>query len=172
MRQRPLPAFLKKSLRYRRLESERLSEPIFTPSTKALLGDHDVNISFSEMRSLIGSALSERVRHSSLLIFKKASDFALKRGIIIADTKMEFGVDPETGALILMDELLTPDSSRFWPLSDYMPGKGQKSFDKQFVRDYLKQRGWKSTLPVPNLPEKIVEQTSEKYFEALERLTA
>jgi len=154
------------------LESERLSEPIFTPSTKALLGDHDVNISFSEMRSLIGSALSERVRHSSLLIFKKASDFALKRGIIIADTKMEFGVDPETGALILMDELLTPDSSRFWPLSDYMPGKGQKSFDKQFVRDYLKQRGWKSTLPVPNLPEKIVEQTSEKYFEALERLTA
>ncbi|MFQ5588422.1 MAG: phosphoribosylaminoimidazolesuccinocarboxamide synthase [Nitrospiria bacterium] len=154
------------------LESARLPEPIFTPSTKAEQGDHDMNIPFEEMSREIGSALSREIRAISLSIYKKAAAFALKRGIIIADTKMEFGLNPATGRPLLIDEVLTPDSSRFWPLKEYAPGAGQPSFDKQYVRDYLLSIHWAGGAPPPHLPEEVVKRTSERYFEALTRLTA
>lgn len=152
------------------VESARLPEPIFTPSTKAPMGTHDINISFEEMKSTVGASLAEEVRAASLNIYKKAATHAEKRGIIIADTKMEFGLDPKTKRPLLIDELLTPDSSRFWPMDTYAPGKGQPSFDKQYVRDYLLSVNWSGTPPPPHLPASVVEQTSRKYFEALERL--
>ena len=153
------------------VESAKLPEPIFTPSTKAPMGTHDINIPFEEMKSKVGNKLAEEVKAASLSIYKKAAARAEERGVIIADTKMEFGLDPETKRPILIDELLTPDSSRFWPVSSYAPGKGQPSFDKQYVRDYLLSIHWSGTPPAPHLPEAVVEQTSQRYFEALERLT-
>jgi len=154
------------------VESDRLPEPIFTPSSKAETGEHDVNITFEQMKSRIGENLAETIRAMSLTIYKKAADLALTRGIIIADTKMEFGLDPETGQPILIDELLTPDSSRFWPLADYAPGSGQPSFDKQYVRDYLLSISWDGGASPPHLPDEVVKRTSERYFEALNRLTS
>jgi len=153
------------------LDSSRLPEPIFTPSTKGEIGEHDINITFDEMKKRVG-VFSEEVREKSLSIYKQAAAFAEERGIIIADTKMEFGVDPRTNRLLLIDELLTPDSSRFWPKNNYQPGKSQISFDKQYVRDYLLSINWNgNTLPPPALPQPVIQQTSQKYFEALERLT-
>ena len=151
-------------------ESERLPEPIFTPSTKASEG-HDVNISFREMENLIGETAAKEVRVVSLKIYERASALGEARGIIIADTKLEFGLDPGTRRLMLIDEILTPDSSRFWPRDGYVPGRPQPSFDKQFVRDYLNSTGWNHQPPAPHLPEGVVQQTSLKYWEALERLT-
>ncbi|MBI3802565.1 MAG: phosphoribosylaminoimidazolesuccinocarboxamide synthase [Nitrospirae bacterium] len=153
------------------VESARLPEPIFTPSTKAPMGTHDINIPFDEMKSKVGAALAEEVRTASLNIYKKAAAHAEARGIIIADTKMEFGLDPKTKRPILIDELLTPDSSRFWPMDTYQPGTGQPSFDKQYVRDYLLSIHWNGNPPPPHLPPSVVEQTSQKYEEALDRLT-
>lgn len=154
------------------LESDRLPEVIFTPSTKACEGEHDMNISFKQMCAEIGSELAEKVRKASLSIYKKASLMAEERGIIIADTKMEFGLDENTGELLLIDELLTPDSSRFWPASSYTPGCAQASFDKQFVRDYLLSINWEGSPPPPHLPEAIILKTQERYAEALKQLTA
>lgn len=154
------------------LESDRLPQPIFTPSSKAAVGDHDINITFEQMKSEIGTECSETIRKMSLTIYEKAAASALARGIIIADTKMEFGLDPDTPVPILIDELLTPDSSRFWPLADYIPGSAQPSFDKQYVRDYLLSIQWDGSPPPPHLPETVVQQTCERYFEALKRLTA
>ncbi|MFQ5949782.1 MAG: phosphoribosylaminoimidazolesuccinocarboxamide synthase [Nitrospiria bacterium] len=154
------------------VESARLPEPIFTPSTKASVGTHDINISFDEMKSKVGETLAEEIRVASLHIYEKAAARAEARGIIIADTKMEFGLDSDTQRLILIDELLTPDSSRFWPMTTYAPGKGQPSFDKQYVRDYLLSIRWDGTPPPPHLPERVVHQTSRRYFEALKRLTS
>jgi len=150
-------------------ESERLPEPIFTPSTKAELGAHDQNISFEEMKKIVGDALAEKVKEVSLKLYQKASDYALKKGIIIADTKFEFGLFE--GRLILVDEVLTPDSSRFWPVEEYEPGRPQKSFDKQFIRDWLKNSGWREGTPPPPIPEEVVQKTREKYLEALQKLT-
>lgn len=150
-------------------ESEKLKEPIFTPSTKAELGKHDMNITFDEMVRMIGGDLAEEVRSLSLEIYKKASAYAEERGIIIADTKFEFGICE--GELLLVDEVLTPDSSRFWPKEEYVPGCPQKSFDKQFIRDWLKNSSWREGLPPPEIPMDIVEKTREKYLEALRRLT-
>lgn len=150
-------------------ESEKLSEPLFTPATKAEKGMHDENISFEKAKDIVGSDLAERMRDISLTIYKRAHDYAYEKGIIIADTKMEFGLID--GRLILIDELLTPDSSRFWPLDEYEPGRPQKSFDKQFVRDYLENTGWDKSPPAPLLPADIVKRTREKYLEALKRLT-
>ncbi len=149
-------------------EADRLPEPIFTPSTKAQEG-HDVNISFEKCVELIGSELAEKVREISLAIYKKAALYAEERGIIIADTKFEFGLYKDK--LILIDEALTPDSSRFWPKDEYEPGRPQKSFDKQFLRDWLESIGWNKTPPAPELPEDIVEKTRNRYLEALKRLT-
>ncbi len=154
------------------LESDRLPQAIFTPSTKANDGQHDITMTFEEMQATIGSALSERIRTASLRIYDLASAKARACGIIIADTKMEFGIDRATGTLLLIDEVLTPDASRFWPASEYRPGQRQMSFDKQFVRDYLLSIQWKGDPPPPPLPEKIVQQTSARYLEALQRLTA
>ncbi len=150
--------------------ADRLPEPIFTPSTKAALGAHDENISFDFVADAIGRELAERVRTVSLQIYREAAEYALKRGIIIADTKFEFGLD-EQGRLVLMDEALTPDSSRFWPADQYRPGVNPPSFDKQFVRDYLETLDWDKRPPGPELPPEIVERTVAKYREALERLT-
>lgn len=150
-------------------ESERLPEPIFTPSTKAELGKHDINISFEEMKKIIGESLADAVRTISLKLYQKAHAYALERGIIIADTKFEFGLYEER--LILVDEVLTPDSSRFWPKDTYAPGRPQESFDKQFIRDWLKNSGWQEGTPPPSLPPEIVSQTRERYLEALYRLT-
>ncbi|MEW5764134.1 MAG: phosphoribosylaminoimidazolesuccinocarboxamide synthase [Acidobacteriota bacterium] len=149
-------------------ESDRLPEPIFTPSTKAETG-HDENISFEAATSLLGESLARRVRELTLSVYNYAADYALQRGIIIADTKFEFGL--YEGEVILCDEVLTPDSSRFWPASLYEPGKSQPSFDKQFVRDYLLSIRWNKEPPVPVLPEEVVSRTSEKYREAYERIT-
>lgn len=151
-------------------ESSRISEPIFTPSTKAEAG-HDLNISFEEMKKLLkDGALAEKIRDTSLAIYKKGRDVADGKGIIIADTKFEFGL--LRGGLILIDEVMTPDSSRFWPKAGYKEGVSQKSFDKQFVRDYLETlKDWKKTPPGPVLPEEIVVKTREKYVEAYERIT-
>jgi len=149
-------------------ESSELPEPIFTPSTKADTG-HDENISFDEARKILGDAIASQASDLSLKIYKHARDYARQRGIIIADTKFEFGLFE--GKLILIDEVLTPDSSRFWPASEYAPGKGQPSFDKQFVRDYLETLDWNKTPPAPALPPEVVAKTQAKYLEAYERLT-
>lgn len=150
-------------------ESDRLPEPIFTPATKAELGDHDENISFEQMINQVGKELSEELRRRSIEIYQRGSDHALEQGIIVADTKFEFGqVD---GELILIDEVMTPDSSRFWPADQYEPGKGQPSFDKQFVRDWLRHdSGWDKDSEPPALPDEIVAGTREKYIEAFERI--
>jgi len=150
-------------------ESEKLPEPIFTPSTKAEMGTHDENISFDKAADLIGKELAEKVRHYAIEVYKAAAQYAESKGIIIADTKMEFGLD-ENGDLVLIDELLTPDSSRFWEKSGYQVGKSQPSFDKQFVRDYLLDIKWNKKPPAPNLPDEIVRITSEKYLQALKML--
>jgi phosphoribosylaminoimidazole-succinocarboxamide synthase len=149
-------------------ESAELPEPIFTPSTKAEAG-HDENISFEEACKIVGIDLATQARDLSLMIYKAGRDYARQRGIIIADTKFEFGLFE--GKLILIDEVLTPDSSRFWPADQYAPGKGQPSFDKQFVRDYLETLAWDKTPPGPKLPDDVVARTSAKYLEAYERLT-
>ena len=149
-------------------ESSKLEEPIFTPATKAEIGLHDENIPFEKVEKTVGKDLARKVKSISLAIYKKARDFAEQRGILIADTKMEFGVKAEK--LILIDELLTPDSSRFWPKDEYQPGGPQKSFDKQFLRDYLLSIRWDKSPPAPQLPEEIVQKTREKYLEAYERL--
>lgn len=149
-------------------ESEELPEPIFTPSTKAETG-HDQNISFDAACQLLGADLARRVRDLSLQIYTEARDYARSRGILIADTKFEFGLDGDR--LLLIDELLTPDSSRFWPADQYEPGRPQPSFDKQFVRDYLESLAWDKTPPGPVLPPEIVAATSAKYLEAYQRLT-
>ena len=149
-------------------ESSELPEPIFTPSTKAESG-HDENISFDEAKKILGAAIAEQAGELSLKIYKFARDYARQRGIIIADTKFEFGL--LDGKLILIDEVLTPDSSRFWPADQYAPGKGQPSFDKQFVRDYLETLDWNKQPPAPALPADIVSKTQAKYLEAYERLT-
>jgi len=149
-------------------ESSELPEPIFTPSTKAETG-HDENISFAEAEKILGADIARRASDLSLKIYKSARDYARQRGIIIADTKFEFGL--LNGELILIDEVLTPDSSRFWPANEYAPGKGQPSFDKQFVRDYLETLTWDKTPSGPMLPKDIVEKTTAKYLEAYERLT-
>lgn len=144
------------------VESARLEEPIFTPSTKAEAG-HDVNIRFDEMKKIVGEDTAERLRDASLRIYNKAREIAEKKGIIIADTKMEFGM--YEGKLILIDELLTPDSSRFWSMKTYQPGKGQDSYDKQIIRDYLLTLDWDQTYPGPELPEEIKEKAIERYRE-------
>lgn len=149
-------------------ESDRLPEPIFTPSTKATSG-HDENISFDETVARIGQPLAEKLRDTSLAIYKSAAEFASARGIIIADTKFEFGL--VGGELIWIDEALTPDSSRFWPGNQYMPGKPQPSFDKQYVRDYLEKIGWNKQPPAPPLPADVVAATRDKYREAYQRVT-
>ena len=150
--------------------ADRLDEPLFTPSTKAAQGDHDENIPMDAVRSLIGRDLADRIESLSLELYARASDYALKRGIILADTKFEFGLD-EDGSLILIDEAFTPDSSRFWPEATYAPGRSPESFDKQFVRDYLETLDWDKTPPAPALPAAIIEQTSSKYREAFEAIT-
>lgn len=150
------------------VESSRLDEPIFTPSTKAEEG-HDINITFDEMRKTVGDKLAEKLKEASLKVYKKGREIAEKKGIIIADTKMEFGIYKDE--LILIDELLTPDSSRFWSIKDYQPGKGQDSFDKQIVRDYLLSINWDKMPPAPELPEDIIRKTSERYREILRILT-
>jgi len=150
------------------VESSKLEEPIFTPATKAELGEHDENINFERMERIVGKELAQRLRSLSLSIYKRARDFAEKRGIIIADTKMEFG--GKDGKVILIDELLTPDSSRFWPREKYQAGRPQESFDKQFLRDYLLSLKWNKTPPAPQLPDEIIRKTREKYLEAYEKL--
>lgn len=150
--------------------AERLPEPLFTPSTKAALGSHDENISFATIAGQIGAELAEQVREVSLRLYREAAAYALTRGIIIADTKFEFGLD-EQGQLALMDEALTPDSSRFWPADQHQPGVNPPSFDKQFVRDYLETLDWNKQPPGPELPLEIVERTVAKYREAQQRLT-
>jgi phosphoribosylaminoimidazole-succinocarboxamide synthase len=152
-------------------EADRLPQPIFTPSTKATSG-HDENISFEQMESLIGVELARLIRQCSLTIYQRAAAYAEALGIIIADTKMEFGLEPETGQPYLIDEVLTPDSSRFWPKDQYTPGSSPPSFDKQYVRDYLDSIGWNRQPPAPTLPPEVIRKTSEKYAEALTRLTA
>ncbi len=149
-------------------ESSKLKEPIFTPATKAEMGLHDENITFEKMEKIVGKVRAKQLRSLSLAVYKKARDFAEGRGIIIADTKMEFGL--KNKELLLIDELLTPDSSRFWPKDGYQPGGSQKSFDKQFLRDYLLSLKWDKSPPAPQLPEEIVTKTREKYLEAYERL--
>lgn len=152
-------------------EAQQLPEPIFTPSTKAAGGAHDENISFAEAESLLGAALADRVRKVSIALYSAARDYAIGKGIIIADTKFEFGTDAH-GELFLIDEALTPDSSRFWPADQYSVGKNPPSFDKQFVRDYLESTGWDKKPPAPKLPADIIEKTADKYHEARRRLTA
>ncbi|HSY72252.1 MAG TPA: phosphoribosylaminoimidazolesuccinocarboxamide synthase [Alloacidobacterium sp.] len=157
----PLPAGLR--------ESDKLPEPIFTPATKSLHGKHDENISFDEMVALVGLRSAEKLRSLSLSIYSKASEHAESRGLILADTKFEFGITAE--GIILADEVLTPDSSRFWPRDGYAPGGAQPSFDKQFVRDYLESIRWNKQAPAPGLPDDVVEKTQEKYLQAFELLT-
>ncbi|MBI1740308.1 MAG: phosphoribosylaminoimidazolesuccinocarboxamide synthase [Acidobacteriales bacterium] len=156
----PLPAGLK--------ESDQLPEPLFTPATKATTG-HDINISFEEMCKLVDPGLSRQLRDLSLRIYKKAADYARQRGIIIADTKFEFGQTAQ--GITLADEVLTPDSSRFWPADTYQPGKVQESYDKQYVRDYLEEIRWNKQPPAPALPPEVARRTSEKYLEAYRQLT-
>jgi len=151
------------------VESDKLPEPIFTPSTKAELGTHDENISFERMVELCGKDIAGKVRDVTLRIYAKARDIADGKGIIIADTKFEYGM--YNGELIIIDECMTPDSSRFWPKDGYKPGGPQPSFDKQFLRDYLETLDWNKTAPAPPLPDEIVRKTGEKYMEALVRLT-
>lgn len=151
------------------VESSQLPEPIFTPSTKAAIGDHDENISFETMVEIIGAEYAEKLRDAALQLYTRAAEHARERGIIIADTKFEFGL--VDGVVTLVDEVLTPDSSRFWPADAYEPGQGQASFDKQFVRDWLQSSGWDKTPPAPELPEDIITVTAEKYIEAFEMIT-
>jgi phosphoribosylaminoimidazole-succinocarboxamide synthase len=150
-------------------QAEKLPEPIFTPATKAETG-HDENIPFSEVERLIGKELAARVREVSIRLYKEAADYAATRGIIIADTKFEFGLDGH-GKLVLIDEVLTADSSRFWPADSYQVGISPPSFDKQYVRDYLESLTWDKTPPAPKLPDDVIARTSQKYRDALERLT-
>jgi len=150
-------------------QAEKLPEPIFTPSTKAAVGEHDENISYDAAVALLGNELAGKVRDISLTIYCQAADFARDRGIIIADTKFEFGLD-ENGGLYLIDEVLTPDSSRFWPADSYRPGISPPSFDKQYVRDYLETLDWDKTAPGPRLPEEIILNTAAKYREAQTKL--
>jgi phosphoribosylaminoimidazole-succinocarboxamide synthase len=157
----PLPPGLK--------EADKLPEPIFTPSTKAELGSHDVNITFEEMIKIVGKETAEALKELSLKLYKTASSYAEERGIIIADTKFEFGW--HDSKIILVDEVLTPDSSRFWPKESYEPGKLQISFDKQYIRDWLKNTGWKEGTPPPEIPTEVVVKTREKYLLALKVLT-
>lgn len=152
------------------VESEKLPEPIFTPSTKAEIGDHDENISFEKAKEIAGKEVIEKMKKTAIEIFNKCSEYALQKGIIIADTKMEFGLD-EKNNLILIDELLTPDSSRFWQTSVYEKGKSQESFDKQFVRDFLLSIKFNKQPPAPDLPEDVIKMTSEKYIQAVKILT-
>jgi len=149
--------------------AERLPEPIFTPSTKAAAGAHDENIGFAELASNIGEELARQVRDATLAIYRHASAYAAERGIIIVDTKLEFGLD-EAGTLRVMDEMLTPDSSRFWPASEYRAGASPPSYDKQYVRDYLETLDWDKTAPGPRLPREVIAGTAARYAEALKRL--
>ncbi len=158
----PLPSNLK--------ESDKLAKPIFTPATKAEIGVHDENIDFNEVVKILGKKLAEELRDKSIRIYEKASALAEQKGVLIADTKFEFGLDDQE-RLIWIDEALTPDSSRFWPQDGYAPGGPQKSYDKQFVRDYLLSLRWDKSPPAPTLPEDVVEKTSAKYVEVFERLT-
>lgn len=151
-------------------QADKLPETIFTPSSKAEVGDHDENISFSQMVDLIGEEMAKQVRDVSLRIYSECADYALQKGIIIADTKFEFGLDDQ-GQLYLIDEVLTPDSSRFWPADQYQPGISPPSFDKQFVRDYLETLDWDKTPPGPVLPDEVITRTAEKYREAESILT-
>ncbi len=153
------------------VQADRLPEPLFTPATKAALGEHDENISFAQTSNLIGAELAARVRDTAIALYQFAAAHALKRGIIIADTKFEFGLN-EQGTLTLIDEALTPDSSRFWPMDTYQAGISPPSFDKQYVRDYLETLDWNKTAPGPVLPPEIIRRTSEKYLEALLKLTS
>ena len=150
--------------------ADQLPEPIFTPSTKAAVGEHDENIAFDEAARLLGGQVAEQVRDATLKVYKEARDYAASRGIIIADTKMEFGLGDD-GQVVLIDELLTPDSSRFWPADEYKPGANPPSFDKQYVRDWLESSGWNKKPPAPDLPADVVARTADKYREAERRLT-
>lgn len=152
-------------------EASQLPEPIFTPSTKAAVGDHDENISFTQCEAIVGKELAAQVRDTAIALYKAAAEYAASRGIIICDTKFEFGLDTD-GTLTLMDEALTPDSSRFWPADSYVAGSNPPSFDKQFVRDWLEASGWNKTPPAPAVPLDVREKTAAKYREALDRLTA
>jgi phosphoribosylaminoimidazole-succinocarboxamide synthase len=151
------------------VESQKLPEPLFTPSTKAELGTHDENISFTAMAGRIGAELAAKVRDLSLALYRRALEWAEPRGIIIADTKFEFGLS--NGELLLIDEVLTPDSSRFWPQEDYQPGGPQKSYDKQYLRDYLESLGWNKQPPPPPLPADVIANTRARYLQALKALT-
>jgi phosphoribosylaminoimidazole-succinocarboxamide synthase len=158
----PLPAGLR--------EAEKLPQPLFTPSTKAAVGEHDENISFAQAVELLGEARANEVRDATLALYVEAADYAAGKGIIIADTKFEFGVD-EAGKLYLIDEALTPDSSRFWPADQYRVGSNPPSFDKQFVRDWLETSGWNKQPPAPQVPADVLQKTADKYREVLVRLT-
>lgn len=151
-------------------EASKLPAPIFTPSSKAAVGEHDENISLQQAADLLGKDLSEQVAKVSIALYQQAAEYALTRGIIIADTKFEFGLDAH-GVLHVMDEVLTPDSSRFWPADSYVVGKNPPSYDKQYVRDWLESTGWNKSPPAPDLPADVAQKTSEKYMEAFERLT-
>lgn len=152
-------------------EAQKLPQPLFTPSTKAAVGEHDENISFDEAKKLLGADMAEQVKQATLALYTKAADYALTRGIIIADTKFEFGLDGE-GKLYLIDEALTPDSSRFWPAEQYQVGSNPPSFDKQFVRDWLESSGWNKQPPAPQVPADVLQKTAEKYREAQRLLGA
>jgi phosphoribosylaminoimidazole-succinocarboxamide synthase len=152
-------------------EAEKLPEPLFTPSTKAEVGDHDENISYKEAIQLLGESRAAEVRDAAIKLYVEAANFAATKGIIIADTKFEFGVDDE-GRLYLIDEALTPDSSRFWPAESYKVGSNPPSFDKQFVRDWLDASGWNKQAPAPRIPQDVLQKTADKYHEALQRLMA
>jgi phosphoribosylaminoimidazole-succinocarboxamide synthase len=158
----PLPAGLR--------EADKLPQPLFTPSTKAEIGAHDENISFEKTEQMLGQALAAQVRDVAIALYREAADYAATKGIIIADTKFEFGLD-QAGKLYLIDEALTPDSSRFWPADQYAPGSNPPSFDKQYVRDWLESVGWNKQPPAPELPPEVATRTGEKYHEALKRLT-
>lgn len=152
-------------------ESDKLPEVIFTPSTKADIGDHDENISVSTMEELLGKEQTQKISDISVELYSRAADYARSKGIIIADTKFELGLLGPEKKLILIDEVLTPDSSRFWPLDQYKPGKGQPSFDKQFLRDYLSTLDWDKNPPAPKVPQEIIDKTKARYEEALEKIT-
>ena len=150
-------------------EAQKLPQPLFTPSTKAAVGEHDENISFEEAKKLLGADMAERVKKATLALYTEAADYALTKGIIIADTKFEFGTDA-SGKLYLIDEALTPDSSRFWPADQYKVGSNPPSFDKQFVRDWLESSGWNKQPPAPRVPADVLQKTADKYREAQQRL--
>jgi phosphoribosylaminoimidazole-succinocarboxamide synthase len=158
----PLPAGLR--------EADKLPQPLFTPSTKAEVGAHDENISFAQAEELLGKTLAAKVQDVAIALYREAAEYAATKGIIIADTKFEFGLD-DAGTLYIIDEALTPDSSRFWPADQYQPGSNPPSFDKQYVRDWLESIGWNKKPPAPELPAEVAAKTGEKYREALDRLT-